>query len=141
MAAAEEKAAAAETLRLERCRIGAVKSRQRLAEEKSLARSQLSRAGGSTFGTTSSAAFASGSSRFDRSTEEAIKYVNPELRAQQRQPALFPRRFLHIRSNFFLHERIQIMSFRLQLAHARLQSLDPLSLCSRTASASVRIRR
>ena len=80
-----EKATAAETLRIERSKIGAVKSRQKIAEERSLARSQVSRMNASGFGhTASSAAFASTASRFDAATEEAIKYVNPELRAKQR---------------------------------------------------------
>ena len=83
---ASEKVKAAEALRMERSAvhgIGAVKSRQKMAEEKSLARSQISRASG--FGTQSSAAFASTASRFgDKSTDEAMKYVNPELRAKQK---------------------------------------------------------
>ena len=81
-----EKAIAVEVLRIERSQagIGAVKSRQKLAEEKSLARSQISRMNGSVAGGGTSAAFSSTSSRFDKSTVEAMKYVNPELRAKQR---------------------------------------------------------
>ena len=68
-------------MREERLVHGKVKTRQRLAEEKSIARSTTSAI--STFGR-SSAAFASTSAR-DKSSAEAMKYVNPELRAKQRQ--------------------------------------------------------
>ena len=81
-----EKAVASEALMMERKKIGAVASRQKIAEEKSLARSQMSRMNNvSGFGTQSQSAWAqSTASRFDKTTEEAIKYVNPELRAKQR---------------------------------------------------------
>ena len=78
-----EKVLADAARRHERTTLGAVKSRQRLAEEKSLARSQLSRMQASGFGTQSSAAFASTTKR-DSATEQAMKFVNPELRAKQR---------------------------------------------------------
>ena len=67
--------------REQRITLGAVKSRQKLAEQKSLARSQMSQQLSSTG--RASAAFASTTGR-DSQTESAMKYVNPEQRAKQR---------------------------------------------------------
>ncbi|KOO21859.1 hypothetical protein Ctob_002079 [Chrysochromulina tobinii] len=67
--------------REQRITLGAVKSRQKLAEQKSLARSQISQQLSSTG--RASAAFASTTGR-DSQTESAMKYVNPEQRAKQR---------------------------------------------------------
>ena len=82
-----EKAKEKLALRIERTTIGAVKSRQQRAEEKSLARSQMSRmnASGLNGGQSQSAAFASTTSRFgDKSVDEAMQFVNPEERAKRK---------------------------------------------------------
>ena len=80
-----EKVKEKEALRIERSTLGAVKSRQQRAEEKSLARSQISRMSSQAGSQAQSAAFASTTSRFgDKSTDELMNYVNPEERARRK---------------------------------------------------------